>query len=172
MKRFIYALIITCLGVILIGLNTKELNPPLPEQPTVEAVEAPQPTIEPVALPTPEPAQPIAVEPVQAPKPATVNGECDREIAKYDWDFQVAHNVMMAESGGGKYWIVNDNPSTRDYSVGCFQINLYGDNARTRPSEAELKDPAINVAFAYRLYSGNGKSFIGQWGVCRDIYCY
>jgi len=68
MKRYIFALIITCLGVILIGLNTKELNPPVPEQPTTAVVEPLQATIEPVALPTPEPVQPIAVEPVQAPE--------------------------------------------------------------------------------------------------------
>lgn len=58
MKRLIYAVIVTCLGVILIGLNTKEHKPALPEAPTshVEAVQ--------------EPIQPdlslIAQEPVEA----------------------------------------------------------------------------------------------------------
>lgn len=93
-------------------------------------------------------------------------------ISQYDWRIETATAVMQAESSCNPQ-AVNNNPGTGDYSVGLFQINLYGANARTRPSEAELKDPATNIAWAYRLYSGNGKSFIGQWGVCRSkVSCY
>lgn len=111
-----------------------------------------------------------AVSEVSTP-PAPVK-TCESEIAKYNWDYQTAVNVARAESGLNPH-ALNDNPATGDYSVGCMQINLYGENARYRPSEAELKDPAINVAYAYKLYSGNGNSFIGQWGVCRGkVECY
>lgn len=97
---------------------------------------------------------------------------CESEIAKYNWDYQTAVAVSQAESALNPI-ALNDNPATRDYSVGCMQINLYGANARYRPSESELKDPAINIAYAYKLYSGNGNSFIGQWGVCRSkVKCY
>jgi hypothetical protein len=99
-------------------------------------------------------------------------GDCAAEIAKYNWNVSVATAVARAESGLNP-GSLNNNPSTGDYSVGCFQINLYGANARTRPSEAALKNAATNVEFAYRIYTGNGSSFIGQWGVCRSkVSCY
>lgn len=90
-------------------------------------------------------------------------GSCEAEIAKYDWPQNLARAVMLAESSGNPT-IVNNNPATRDYSVGCFQINLYGANARTRPSEAWLKNAANNVSYAYGIYKANGSSFAGQWG--------
>lgn len=100
------------------------------------------------------------------------SGSCEAEISKYNWNYSVAVAVARAESGLNP-GIVNNNPGTGDYSVGCFQINIYGANARTRPSEAELKNAATNVAWAYKIYTGNGSSFIGQWGVCRSkVSCY
>ena len=100
------------------------------------------------------------------------SGSCHAEVAKYDWDQSTARAVMMAESGG-ETWKLNDNPATGDYSVGCFQINIYGANAYSRPSERALKNATINVAFAYQIYKSNGSSFIGQWGVCsRNVSCY
>jgi len=78
----------------------------------------------------------------------------------------------MFKESSGNAGTVNDNPSTGDYSVGCFQINLYGANARNRPSEAWLKDAANNVSYAYKIYVGNGHSFIGQWGACHYVSCY
>lgn len=100
------------------------------------------------------------------------SGDCAAEIAKYDWNQSVALAVARAESGLNP-GNLNDNPSTGDYSVGCFQVNIYGANAASRPSEAQLKIASVNVAFAYRLYAGNGHSFIGQWGVCRaKVSCY
>lgn len=99
-------------------------------------------------------------------------GSCEAEIAKYDWTQSVALAVAQAESGMNTA-ALNDNPSTRDYSVGCFQINIYGRNAANRPGEAALKNAQINVQFAYNLYVSNGHSFKGQWGVCnRGVACY
>lgn len=93
----------------------------------------------------------------------TVN--CMSEIAKYDWQQDIAIAVMKAESGGNAN-AKNNNPATGDYSIGCFQINIYGANARSRPSELELYDPKVNVAFAYRLYSSSG--WQNQWGAYRN----
>lgn len=62
---------------------------------------------------------------------------------------------MMAESGG-RADALNNNASTGDYSVGCFQINILGKLAHGRPSEAELKNPEVNVAYAYHLYEKSG----------------
>jgi hypothetical protein len=100
------------------------------------------------------------------------SGDCAAEIAKYDWNVSVATAVARAESGLNP-GALNDNPATGDYSVGCFQVNIYGANARTRPSEAQLKNAAVNVAWAYNNYKANGHSFLGQWGVCRSkVACY
>lgn len=106
-----------------------------------------------------------------SPVQSAGSGSCAAEVAKYSWNQTVAYNVMMAESGGvaGK---VNDNPSTGDYSVGCFQINLYGSLKYSRPSEAWLKVAANNVKYAYDMYVGQGWT---PWGhtTCRYIVsCY
>jgi cytoskeletal protein RodZ len=120
--------------------------------------------------------QPVAAQSRAAAAPATSggsgSGSCAAEIAKYGWNQSVALAVARAESGldPGN---LNNNPATGDYSVGCFQINIYGANAASRPSEAALKNAATNVAFAYKIYVGNGHSFLGQWGVCRyKVSCY
>jgi len=119
---------------------------------------------------TPKPA-PVATARAAAPS-AVGSGSCATEIAKYDWAQSTALAVARAESGLNP-GIVNNSPATGDYSVGCFQINLYGANARNRPSEAALKNAATNVQFAYGIYKSNGSSFIGQWGVCRSkVSCY
>lgn len=76
-------------------------------------------------------------------------------LANYDWDIRVARAVMLAESGGD-HLVVNDNPATGDYSVGLFQINLYGKLAASRPSEEWLKVPENNIAYAYTLYKEGG----------------
>lgn len=111
-------------------------------------------------------------QPEIAQETVPVAATCQSEIAKYDWSQPVALAVSTAESGLDP-GAINNNPATGDYSVGCFQVNIYGALATTRPSEQELKDPVVNVAWAYKIYSGNGKSFIGQWGVCRrGVACY
>lgn len=123
------------------------------------------------AKPAAAPAAAATVAPSGAVSGAGV-GDCAAEIAKYNWTHSVAIAVARAESGLNP-GSLNDNPSTGDYSVGCFQVNIYGANARTRPSEAQLKNAAINVQWAYNNYVANGHSFIGQWGVCRSkVACY
>ena len=86
-------------------------------------------------------------------------------IRSYDWNDELAISIMLAESECNAE-AVNDNPKTLDYSVGLFQVNLYGANAKHRPSEEQLKDPEVNVEFAYNLWKEYG--FKSQWGVCRS----
>lgn len=98
------------------------------------------------------------------------SGDCASELTKYDWDQATAYRVMMKESSNNP-GNLNNNPGTGDYSVGCFQINLYGANASSRPSEAWLKVAANNVAYAYQLWSGS-RSFMGHWpNTCRAVGC-
>jgi len=76
-------------------------------------------------------------------------------VAKYDWDVEVMVDIIFCESSF-RADVINDNPRTRDYSVGLSQINLYGVNAKHRPPVEELIDPVKNIAFAYELYSSGG----------------
>ena len=122
--------------------------------------------------PEAQPPQPIAQTTSIAPVGITDRGgvgsgvgSCAAEIAKYPWNQSLATAVSTAESGMNP-GIVNHNPSTQDYSVGCFQVNLWGDLAKSRPSEEQLRDAAVNVKWAYDNYIRNGRSFKGQWGVC------
>ena len=85
------------------------------------------------------------------------------EVEKYDWDDEIALQIMDKESGCDSS-IVNNNPATGDYSVGLYQINLFGDNAKSRPPEEELKIPEKNIQFAYNLYKKTG--FTRSWSVC------
>lgn len=146
----------------------------LPNTTSVHINNSTTPTVETQAietLPLPNETVVVTVEP-EVVEIVQEQSTCESEIAKYDWDQSTALAVMYAESTGDPS-ALNDNPLTFDYSVGCFQINLYGRNALNRPSEQELYDPSINVAYAYRLYTSNGNSFIGQWGVCRSkVACY
>lgn len=126
---------------------------PIIETKPVEALQQ-APVTEPVIVP-PVVETPAVVEAVQPP------ATCASEIAKYNWDTRIATAVMLAESGGNTR-IVNNNPRTGDYSVGCFQVNIFGGNARNRPSEEQLKDPVVNVAFAYNLWRNT--SWSQSWG--------
>ena len=74
--------------------------------------------------------------------------------------------VALAESGG-KVGAVNDNPKTKDYSVGLWQINYYGNlrQARTQrygSPETLRADPLANARAAVSL-AGQGGSGLGNW---------
>lgn len=151
-------------------LVDKPVEESTPEVIAEKPLEPAQAVVEQKTTITPPPVEkPVTEPPVQ---PRTVgSGSCEAEIYKYDWNHSVALAVARAESGLNP-GALNNNPRTKDYSVGCFQINLYGANAKSRPSEATLKQASHNVAFAYKIYKSNGSSFKGQWGVCRKISCY
>lgn len=111
--------------------------------------------------------KPLKQKHVVKKRPAT----CASELKKYNWPKDVAYRVMMQESTND-HKTVNDTPATGDYSIGCFQINLYGANARTRPSEPWLKNPKNNVSYAYRLWKGKGGTFWTDWpNTCRKVGC-
>lgn len=119
----------------------------------------------------PKQSQPVKAKKAKADKPKPKPSSCASEITKYDWNHTVAHNVMLVESGGSQT-AVNNNPSTGDYSVGCFQVNLYGNLRNTRPSEEWLKIAANNVSYAYQLYRESGWA---PWSAttCRyKVNCY
>jgi LysM repeat protein len=68
-------------------------------------------------------------------------------------EWQYAKKIMMCESSGNPHAL---NASGRDYSVGLFQINLYGPLAASRPSEAWLRNGANNIAYAAQMWRTSG----------------
>ena len=85
-------------------------------------------------------------------------------VAQYDWDVEKALAILHCESGRNPL-VVNDDPSTYDYSVGLFQINLYGYLREVNPSEEWLKDPTNNVEYAYGMYEHRGWN---PWRICSE----
>ena len=91
----------------------------------------------------------------------------EEKVRQYDWNDEIALSIMNCESSASST-VINNNPTTGDMSIGLFQINIYGANAKERPSEEELKDPDTNIAFAYKLYSEGG--FKRHWTNCFNKY--
>ena len=101
--------------------------------------------------------------------PVAVGGDCLSELGKYDWPQADAYKIMMKESSNNPL-IVNNNPATGDYSVGCFQVNIIGTLIAGRPNEQQLKDPAINVLWSYNHYINEGRTFCktsGWYNSCK-----
>jgi hypothetical protein len=88
------------------------------------------------------------------------------EVSKYDWDVDTVMKIMALESGCVPT-ALNNNPHTRDYSVGLMQINLFGGNAASRPSEEWLKIPENNIAYAYELYKS--PTGLNHWSVYKNM---
>ncbi len=159
MKKLLYAIIVTCIGTILIGLNTKDHNQPVPEAVTiVEAVPEP---IAPEAVPEPIPVVETIVEPPVQPQ-VVPTGSCSIAY-DYDWPADIAYQICMKESGG--------NPGAANWgdnhmawagcngSFGLMQINC---------SHGQLFDGAENMRVAYGMYKGWGNSF-RAWTTCRYV---
>jgi hypothetical protein len=98
----------------------------------------------------------VLVAPISPPKKHKTDCDLYKSIIKdYNWDWDIAYQVMKLESNCNPN-ALNDNPNTGDYSVGLFQINLMGGLANERPSEEWLKVPENNIAYAHDLYTAYG----------------
>lgn len=105
---------------------------------------------------SPAPATPA---PIQHPKGCENYRQL---ISQYNWNVNVMLQIASAESGCNPY-AVGDNYAIRGLhapSCGLFQIRTLSG----RPSCEALKDPATNVAWAYKIYMGQG---YGAWSVCK-----
>lgn len=163
MKRILFLLV-----TVVLTLITSHTKAHFIQQSNLQATQKPsKPTLSAnveTIKPEPKKAVPAKIEapaPIVVPEPKT----CAGEVRKYDWNVPVANAVMLAESSGNADNL-NDNPITGDYSVGCFQVNIYKDLARNRPTEAELKDPEVNVKWSYEHWKALGGTFgtTAGWG--------
>jgi len=96
--------------------------------------------------------------------PIVGSGSCEASIRRIFPASQhsTAIRVMLQESSGNPA-NHNYNPDTKDNSYGCFQVNLWGSNARTRPPASELVKADVNVAYAYNLWKSTGWCSSGGW---------
>ena len=108
----------------------------------------------------PAPPKESQTTPTQDTPKQTGCEEYRSEISKYDWDVNLMMAIMKAESGCRTNAVGDDYPIGGVHAVSCglFQVRSIG----TRPSCSALKDPATNIAWAYRIYQGQG---LKAWSV-------
>lgn len=93
---------------------------------------------------------------VDQPMQETYTKDCSLvKQDKYTWDKRIMYAVCWAESRNNPL-AKNDNPRTKDYSIGLMQINLYGDLKYSRPSEEWLYNPENNIDYAYQIWNNQG----------------
>lgn len=109
----------------------------------------------------------------EAPQPQVVKHPIGCEhyralLSQYNWNVEVALQVMRAESGCNPN-AVGDNYAIRGLyapSCGLMQIRTL----QGRPSCEQLKNPTTNIEWAYKLYRASGWQ---PWSVCKTkVSCY
>lgn len=102
-----------------------------------------------------ETVAPLPVERVIAKTPPTELFGCEI-VSKYNWDYQTAYAVCMAESGGNSNAAnLNDRHNGCIGSYGLMQIACIHTGG-----QAEY-NPEVNMAKAYEIYSRSGWT---PWG--------
>ena len=63
----------------------------------------------------------------------------------------------------------NYNSETKDDSWGIFQVNLWGDLKKDRPTPEQLQDPEFNIKYAKMLFDSAG-TFCKDWATsCKKL---
>jgi hypothetical protein len=109
-------------------------------------------------VPEPQPTPQVEVATISHP----IGCENYRHlISQYDWNHEVALQIANAESGCNPQAVGDQFEIAGIYAPSCglFQVRTLS----SRPPCEELKDPATNIAWAYRIYQGQG---YGAWSVC------
>jgi hypothetical protein len=90
------------------------------------------------------------------------------EVSKYNWNVEVMLRIMKAESSCNPNAVGDDYPIRGLHAPSCGLLQIR--TLSGRPSCVELKDPATNIAWAYRIYQSQGYP---AWSVCKTkVACY
>lgn len=112
-------------------------------------------------VPEPQPTPQVEVAQVSHP----IGCENYRHlISQYDWNVDTFLQIAHAESGCNPSAVGDNRVIGGIYAPSCglFQVRTLS----SRPPCEELKDPATNIAWAYRIYQGQG---LGAWSVCKTV---
>ena len=150
----LFFVVLTAEGVA----NAAPINNSTTEVPTetVQTVtEVVQETVNVAPTPIPEPV----VEPERTHPQGCENYR--QLVSQYEWNVDVALNVMRAESGCNPYAIGDNRVIGGIFAPSCglFQIRTL----QGRPSCEQLQNPTTNVEWAIKLYRASGWK---PWSVC------
>lgn len=115
----------------------------------------------------------VSPQPIPQPEPVITHPTgCENYrqlVAQAGLPVDIFLRIASAESGCNPYAVGDQFEINGIYAPSCglFQIRTLAG----RPSCEELKDPATNIAWAYRIYQGQG---LGAWSVCTNgkANCY
>jgi len=121
--------------------------------------------------------QPITEQPKEAPQPVAVQSVpqpiigCEQYrllLSQYDWNVNVMQAIMKAESSCSTNAVGDNYPINGIHAVSCGLLQIR--TLASRPSCDQLKDPATNIAWGYKIYTSQGYR---AWSVCRSkVACY
>lgn len=163
MKTILRLLVVSSLFFVLNGEPPKQVEAEVAQPVTVNntQVEKVADTTSVAPTVTPEPPK---------PKPVYPKG-CENYrnlISQYNWNIDVALQVMRAESGCNPNAVGDNRVIGGIYAPSCglFQIRTL----KGRPSCDQLQNPTTNVEWAYKLYQASGWK---PWSVCKTkVKCY
>lgn len=84
-------------------------------------------------------------------------GDYKHLFEKYDWDSRTAYSIMIGESSCDKNRVGDDYPIQGLHAVSCGLMQVR--TLAGRPNCETLKDPRVNLEWAYKIYIEAGKSF-------------
>lgn len=150
-----------------INNQATEATPQVAEvvQPTIQS-EVPTPTQE--TLPEPTQAEEATSTPVVS-EPQPIGCEQYRSLLnQYDWNVNTILAIMKAESSCNTYAVGDNYPINGIYAPSCGLLQIR--TLSSRPTCDQLKDPATNIAWGYKIYTSQG---YGAWSVCKyKVACY
>lgn len=76
------------------------------------------------------------------------------EVAKYDWNVNIALAIMKAESGCRTNAVGDNRVIGGIYAPSCGLLQIR--TLSGRPNCDQLKNPATNIAWAHKLYRASG----------------
>jgi hypothetical protein len=163
MKTIFRLSLVLGLFLVLNGEPPKQVEAEVAQPAEVIKAEAPKVVDTTSVTPTPAPEPP-------KPKPVYPKG-CENYrnlIGQYNWNEDVALQVMRAESGCNPNAVGDNRVIGGIYAPSCglFQVRTL----KGRPSCDQLQNPTTNIEWAYRLYQASGWK---PWSVCKTkVKCY